>query len=580
MNILRRSLRFTLGLLAFGLLFTAATYAAPPSVAGQILVKPAKGTTEVDLHALLSFHGGGEVDRIPGLDVRIVRVPARALEAVLAALARNPKIEFAEPDFIAQANATANDPHYGNQWHLAKIQAPSAWDVTTGTASTVIAVIDTGANYSHPDLQGKLLAGYDFVNSDSDPSDDNGHGTGVSGTAAAASNNAIGVASIAWACPVMPLKVLDAAGSGSYSNIAKAINYAADNGARVINLSLGGSSNSLTLQNAVNYAWNKGVVLVAAAGNNGNNTPVYPAACNNVVAVSATNSSDAIPTWSSYGSYVDVSAPGESILTTWGGDYAYVSGTSFSSPVTAATIALMISIQPKLTNSQTVDLLLKNADDLGAIGYDVYYGYGRVNASRAVYAARNAITADTTAPLVTIGSPANGAIVSGTVSISASATDNVGVTKMEILIDGALVAQGTAATISYSWNTPNVANGAHTIQARAYDAANNVGSASISVSVQNSTTADTTAPTVAITSPADGSTVSSTVKIYVSSSDNVGVTKVDLYLDGALFGSSTSATPVFSWSTRRAANGSHKLQAYAYDAAGNIGASSVVTVYK
>lgn len=580
MNTPRRSLLFTLSLLAFGLLFTAVTYAAPPSVAGQILVKPAKGTTEVDLHALLSFHGAAEVDEIPGLDVRIVRVPAKALEAVLAALARNPNIEFAEPDFIAQANATANDPYYGNQWHLAKIQAPSAWDVTTGTASTVIAVIDTGANYSHPDLQGKLLAGYDFVNSDSDPSDDNGHGTGVSGTAAAASNNSTGVASIAWACPVMPLKVLDASGSGSYSNIAKAINYAADNGARVINMSLGGTSNSLTLQNAANYAWNKGVVLIAAAGNNGNNTPFYPAACNNVVAVSATNSSDVITSWSSYGSYVDVSAPGESILTTWGGDYAYVSGTSFSSPVTAATTALMISIQPKLTNSQTVDLLLKNADDLGTFGYDVYYGYGRVNASRAVYAARNAITADTTAPLVTIGSPANGAIVTGTVGISASATDNVGVTKMEILIDGVLVAQGTAATISYSWYTPNFANGSHTILARAYDAANNVGSASISVSVQNSTTADTTAPTVAITSPADGSTVSGTVKIYVSATDNVGVTKVDLYIDGAFFNSSMSSTPVFNWNTRPAAKGSHKLQAYAYDAAGNIGASSVVTVYK
>lgn len=580
MKSLRRSLLLTLGLLAFSLLFTAVTHAAPPAVAGQILVKPAKGTTEVDLHALLSFHGAAQVDSIPGLDVRIVRVPAKAAEAVLAALSHNPKIEFAEPDFIAAANGTANDPYFGNEWHLAKIQAPSAWDVTTGTASTVIAVIDTGANFSHPDLQGKLLPGYDFVNSDNDPSDDNGHGTGVAGTAAAASNNSTGVASIAWACPVMPLKALDASGSGSYSNIAKAINYAADNGARVINMSLGGSSNSSTLQNAVNYAWNKGVVLIAAAGNNGNDTPVYPGACKNVVAVSATNSSDVITSWSSYGSYVDISAPGESILTTWGSDYAYVSGTSFSSPVTAATTALMISIQPKLTNSQTVDLLLKNADDLGAAGYDVYYGYGRVNASRAVYAAANAISSDVTAPVVTIGSPANGVIVSGTVGISASATDNVGVTKMEILIDGTLVAQGTAATISYSWNTLNYADGSHAIVARAYDAANNSGSASISVSVQNSTITDTTAPAVAITSPADGSTVSGMVKIYVSATDNVAVTKVDLYLDGAFFNSSTSPSPVFNWNTRPAAKGSHKLQAYAYDAAGNIGASLVATVYK
>jgi subtilisin family serine protease len=150
----------------------------------------------------------------------------------------------------------------------------------------------------------------------------------------------------------MPLKVLDAAGSGSYSNIAKGINYAADHGARVINLSMGATSSSSTLQSAIDYAWNKGVVLIAAAGNSGNDIPSYPAACTHVVAVSATNSADTITTWSNYGSYVDLSAPGESILTTWGGDYAYVSGTSFSSPVTAATAALMLSIQPKLTNTQ------------------------------------------------------------------------------------------------------------------------------------------------------------------------------------------------------------------------------------
>ncbi len=559
---------------------TPAAHAAQPFASDRLLVKPAKGTTEVGLHALLSAHGTAEVDEIPGLGVRVVRVPAQALDRVQAALAKNPKIEFVEKDFIAQAVGSANDPYYSSEWHLAMIQAPGAWDVTTGTASTVIAVLDSGANYSHPDLQGKLLAGYDFVNGDSDPSDDNGHGTGVAGTAGAASNNSTGVASVAWACPVMPLKVLDAAGSGSYSNIAKAINYAADNGARVINLSLGAPSSSLTLQNAVDYAWNKGVVIIAAAGNSGNNTPFYPAACNNVIAVSATNSSDVMTSWSNYGSYVDVSAPGESILTTWGSDYSYVSGTSFSSPVVAATVALMISIQPKLTNSQTADLLQKNVDDLGAAGYDVYYGYGRVNAARAVYAAVNAISADTTAPIVTIGSPADGAIVSGTVGISASATDNVGVKKMEILIDGAIVAQGTAATISYSLNTLNYADGPHTILTRAYDTANNAGSALISVIVKNSTPTDSTAPAVTITSPKDGSTVSGTVKINVSGDDNVGVTKVELYLDGAFLSSSTSSSPVFSWNTRRAAKGPHKLQAYAYDAAGNIGGSLGVTVYR
>lgn len=571
-----------LSLGALGISISPASGAVPKFVPDRLLVKPARGTTESALHALLSFHGSDEVDDIPALDVRIIRVPAKALDRVLIALKNNPKIEFAEKDFVMQAIATANDPYYtaAYEWHLAKIQAPAAWDFTTGTASTVLAVIDSGADYSHPDLIGKLQAGYDFVNGDSDPSDDNGHGTSATGTAAAASNNGIGVAAIAWGCPVMPLKVLDASGSGSYSNVAKAINYAADRGARVINLSLGATSSSSTLQNAVDYAWNKGVVVIAAAGNNGNDTLVYPAACKNVVAVSATNSSDTRPTWSNYGTYVDLSAPGESIFTTSIGGYGYASGTSFSSPVAAATAALMISVQPTLTNSQTVSLLLNNADDLGAVGYDVHYGYGRVNAARAVYAASNAITADVTVPAVTISSPANGASVSGTVSISATATDNIGVTKMEVLIDGTLIAQGTSGSISSSWDTRTKTDGSHTIQVRAYDAANNTGSATISVSVSNSTTADSTAPSVAITSPKDGATVSGTVKVYVSATDNVGVTKVQLYLDGVLFGSSTSSLAVLSWNTRRAAYGSHKLQAYAYDAAGNIGGSSLITVYR
>lgn len=562
------------------ILSSSALAQGPAFVADRILVKPAKGLSEVQLHALVSSHGAAEVDSIPGQDVRILRVPPQAAERVLAAFQRDGRLEYAERDFKAQAIGLANDPYYtaGYQWHLPKIQAPTAWDLTTGSATSVIAVLDTGANYSHPDLQGKLLTGYDFVNGDNDASDDNGHGTSASGAAAASSDNSTGVASVAWANPVLPLKVLDAAGSGNHSNIAKAINYAADRGARVINLSLGGTSNSLTLQNAINYAWGKGAVVIAAAGNNGNDIPVYPAACDNVVAVSATNSADARPAWSNYGSYVDISAPGESILTTSLSDYAYVSGTSFSSPIAAATAALIAAVQPKLTNSQIVDVLVKNCDDIGTAGYDLLYGHGRVNAARAVFATQTLYPTDTTTPLVTISSPADGSILSGTVVINASATDNVAVTTMQILIDGSLVAEGTSGALAYSWNTLN-AEGEHTIEVRAYDAAANLGTTSALVSVHNVAPADTVAPTVRILSPATGTTVTSNAKINVTSSDNVGVTKVELYLDGRFFGSSAAADAVFTWNTRKAAKGSHTLQAFAYDASGNVGASSVSTVY-
>ena len=291
---------------------------------------------------------------------------------------------------------TSNDPYFlqGSQWHLSKIQAPTAWDTTTGSANQIVAVIDSGVRASHPDLVGKVLPGYDFVANDNDANDENGHGTGVAGTLSPGSNNQIGVCGVAWSNPILPVRVLDANGSGSYSAIANGIIYAADRGAKVINLSLGGTSSSRALQDAINYAWNKQCVLVAAAGNNGSNVAFYPAACTNVVAVSATDASDTRPTWSNFGSYVDVSAPGVDILSVYGSDqYAAWNGTSFSSPVASGVVALMAAANSTLTNVQLVDLLIKNSDDIGALGKDVYHGSGRVNANRAVTAAKNFVVA-------------------------------------------------------------------------------------------------------------------------------------------------------------------------------------------
>jgi subtilisin family serine protease len=239
-----------------------------------------------------------------------------------------------------------------------------------------------------------VLVGYDFVANDNDANDENGHGTAVAGTVSPASNNQVGVCGVAWSNPILPVRVLDANGSGNYSAIANGIIYAADLGAKVINLSLGGTSSSRALQDAVTYAWNKQCVLVAAAGNNGSNVAFYPAACTNVVAVSATNVSDTRPTWSNFGSYVDLSAPGVDILSVFGNDqYAAWNGTSFSSPVASGVVALMAAANSTLTNVQLVDLLIKNSDDIGALGKDVYYGNGRVNANRAVTAAKNFVEA-------------------------------------------------------------------------------------------------------------------------------------------------------------------------------------------
>jgi hypothetical protein len=279
---------------------------------------------------------------------------------------------------------------------------------------------------------------------------------------------------------------------------------------------------------------------------------------------------------------VDVAAPGVSVLTLDGANsYAYWNGTSFSSPVTAGVVALMAAANPGLSNAGVVNALLKNSDDIGATGYDVYYGNGRVNAKRAVAAVVNSVPLDTTPPSVAISLPANGATLAGTVDVRLSAMDNVGVTKVELYIGGVLYGESSAATASLSWNTTSYLDGAYTLEARAYDAANNVASTSITVNVKNSTVADTTAPLATITSPANGSNLKGrTVNVNVSASDNVGVTKVELYIDGKLFGTSISSTASFTWNIGKVSAGAHTLQAYAFDAAGNIGSSSLVTVYK
>lgn len=471
-----------LGVVILSMSFSVANAADVPM--SHVLVKPKTSMAPAVLNAILASRGAAQTGAVPALGVRVIQVPAAAAAALLAALQQNQDVEYAEPDYTAEAVGTANDPYYtqGSEWHLAKIEAPAAWDTTTGSTSISVAVVDTGVRATHPDLAGKVLAGYDFVANDNDPTDENGHGTAVAGTIAPASNNLLGVAGVAWANPILPVRVLDAAGSGSYSAISNGITYAADHGAKIINLSLGGTSSSTTLQNAVNYAWNKKCVIIAAAGNNGNNVSFYPAACNNVVAVSATDTSDVRPTWSNYGTYVDVCAPGVDILTLYGADqYAAWSGTSFSSPVTAGVVALMASVNPALTNAQLVDLLLNNSDDIGAVGYDVYYGNGRVNANRAVAAAYSLVgTLDTIAPVATITSPADGSIVkSPTQRIDVSATDNVGVARIDLYLDGKLFGTSTTSPASFSWNTRKASAGSHSLQAYAFDAAGNTGASGV-----------------------------------------------------------------------------------------------------
>jgi hypothetical protein len=396
----------------------------------------------------------------------------------------------------------------------------------------------------------------------------------------AASNNGIGVSSVAWLNPIMPLVVVDSTGYASYSNMASAITYAADHGARIVNLSLAGSSASSTLQNAVDYAWSKGTVVFASAGNYSTSTPFYPAACNNVVAVSSTNSLDQLSGFSNFGSWIDLAAPGENILTTNnGGGYVYASGTSFSAPIAAAVGALALSLRPGLSAPALVSLLEQNTDDLGTPGFDTSFGWGRVNAYKVALAAQN-YTLDTTPPTATITSPAANVTVSATFTVSGTSKDNVGVTKVELWVDGALNASTTSASYSFNWDTTAVTNAVHTLTVKAYDVAGNMGQASVAVAASNILPPDTQPPTVAITNPVNSARLGVNTKVNVSASDNVAVTQVSIYTDGVLQYTASGAPCVYNWNTKKLAPGSHVITAKAWDAAGNIGTASPVTVSK
>jgi len=283
-----------------------------------------------------------------------------------------------------------NDPLYSGQWALPRIQAPLAWASGNGQVTPILAIVDTGIDYSHPDLAGQFGAskGYDIVDNDADPAPDTVyeyHGTHVAGIAAATTQDGLGVAGIAPAT-LLSVRALDEAGRGYQDDIADGINWAVSQGANIINLSLGGAADPV-LEYAVQNAWDNGVLLVAAAGNEGQPGISYPAAYDEVIAVGAVTPTDDKASFSNYGPGLEVSAPGVNIVSTLpGGDYGLLDGTSMATPVIAAVAALVGSHGASLNNAEIRAILQATADDLGSPGWDEIFGYGRANAYAAVRA--------------------------------------------------------------------------------------------------------------------------------------------------------------------------------------------------
>ena len=567
------------GLVIAGMVCTISAHAAIGTsqwVPGRLLVQPRSGLSEEQFGKILKGQGAKSVGVIDGINVHIVQLPAHASEkAVAALLAKNPHIKFAELDRTLPAAATANDPYYGIAWQLPKIGVPTAWDSSTGQ-NVVIAILDTGVNGNHPDLAGRLVPGWNFYDNNSNTSDVQGHGTAVAGAASADTNNGVGVASVAGGAYIMPVRIADATANATGSMIAQGLTWAADHGAKVANISYANVPGNTTIQTAAQYMKNKGGLVIVAAGNSGAFDSTAPTTT--MIPVSATDANDAITSFSSYGNYVQLAAPGVNIPTTdWGGGYQSAWGTSISSPIVAGVVAQMMAANPALGPTDIQNLLFSTATDLGAAGIDPYYGHGRVNAAAAVQAAKAAVPQDATPPAVSLTAPANGATVSGLVAVNVSATDNVGVSQVTLLVNGVQLASDISSPYGFSWDSTRLPNGNATLTAYAYDAAGNSSSSSITVNVSNAAavTADTTAPTAVISNPIGGAKVSGTVGVTASASDNVGVKTLSLYIDGTLQASVSGASLSYNWNTRKAAAGSHTLLVKAQDAAGNIGSKSI-----
>ncbi|HAS73609.1 MAG TPA: hypothetical protein DCS67_05645 [Clostridiales bacterium UBA8960] len=379
----------------------AQPYAADQLIIGYKVNTPAE--TRRNIRAQNQMEVKSELNSING---EVVKVAGNRSSQALEALRRNPNIEFVEYDYIMNISLVPNDPNYPSQVYLPYMNTPAAWDITTGNRDVLVAVLDTGLNTTNRDLANMDVRGYNVIANSSNYLDDHGHGTMVTSVIAAEMNNAFGFAGIAPNVSFLSVKVMSSSGTGTYSDMIKGIDYAVNQGAKVINMSIGGRTASSALQLAVKNAVDRGVTIVAAAGNEGSTTVSFPAAYPEVIGVGAVDIYGSKMTFSNTGSGLTIMAGGSARVATFSDFISTASGTSFSSPYVAGLVALMYSVNPSITPALVMDSIAQTAKDLGASGYDTTFGHGVVDMGKALaLVAGKPVTApavDTTPPVLTL----------------------------------------------------------------------------------------------------------------------------------------------------------------------------------
>ncbi|NMD69871.1 peptidase S8 [Bacillus sp. DNRA2] len=354
----------------------------------EVTVKFKSNPNDTELNQILKEING---DVLKHLDSTVVfRSHSLSTPELITYFKNKTTVDFAEPNYLYLQNEMGpNDLLYQEQyqWNLPVIRTEVGWDVTRGKEDIIIAVVDTGVDLAHPDLKNRLTQGYNVIENNNFPDDDNGHGTHVAGIIASETNNQEGVAGMTWYNKIMPVKAMESGGYGTTFDIAKGITWAVDHGADVINLSLGNYQPSELMQHAVQYAYKNNVVLIAASGNDNSTHPSYPACYPEVLAVSAIDFDGKRASFSNYGDYVDVAAPGVQIPSTYfNQQYAALSGTSMASPHVAGLAGLIRSANPDLSNKEVINIIKKTAYDLGPKGNDAEFGRGLIDVRSALEA--------------------------------------------------------------------------------------------------------------------------------------------------------------------------------------------------
>lgn len=577
---------------AIGITLLAGCAPSPPDASGA--ADPGAGSSFVADELIIAARPGADAAAMANLfDATNCNVREQSPDRLLyrlgvsesrrqqaaATLAASPLVEKAVTNNYYEAQAAPNDPLLASQWHFATIHAYEAWNRSTGRDSFLVAVIDTGVDSSHPDLAGKVWGGFNAYDNTNNTSDAVGHGTGVAGIIAAAANNSVGGASVAWGTPIYPIRATAESGKTTSWVLAAAIREAVARKAKVINVSFAPLYKDTVVLRQTQQAWLAGSLVVIAAGNTGE--LIEGGGAESALFVGAVNSDLSVAIFSTRGAFVDLVAPGVGIYTTrLGKEYGSLSGTSFAAPIASGVAALLWSVNQDLRPSTVKSLLTGTARDLGEPGRDVLYGAGLLDAQAAVERAAITVEAkDLTPPSVAVLSPAGGATISQPTPITVWAWDAFGVADVTLYVDDRPLAMDTTSPYEFVLDPAKFANGAHTVTARTADTSGNRADAAIAVNV--ALTSGASGPALSLLSPSEGATVQGVVTVVAQASNSRGLDRAEIAVDAAAIGtiplsSDNEATIAYNWNTFGASAGLHTITVKVIDVSG---ASNTATVH-